>query len=36
MRQTDSAMRMLIAEYRAVLTNSYIKENLRGGGKALL
>ncbi len=33
MRQTDSAMRMLIAEYRAVLTNSYIKENLRGGVK---
>ena len=33
MRQTESAMRMLIAEYRAVLTNSYIKENLMGGGK---
>ena len=33
MRQTDSAMRMLIAEYRAVLTNSYIKENLMGGVK---
>ncbi len=33
MRQTDSAMRMLVNAYKAVLTNSYIKENRLGGVK---
>ena len=30
MRQTDSAMRMLISAYKAVLANCYIKETLAG------
>ncbi|WP_303961310.1 autotransporter outer membrane beta-barrel domain-containing protein [Succinatimonas hippei] len=33
MRQTDSAMRMLISAYKAVLANCYIKETLVGGVK---
>ena len=33
MRQTDSAMRMLISAYKAVLANCYIKETLAGGVK---
>ncbi len=36
MRQTESAMRMLVNAYKAVLSNCYLKENLMGGGKALL
>ena len=32
MKQTESAMRMLINAYKAVLSNCYIKENLAGGG----
>lgn len=36
MRQTESAMRMLVNAYKAVLSNCYVKENLAGGGKALL
>ena len=30
-RQTDSAMHMLVSAYKSVLTNCYIKENLTGG-----
>lgn len=30
MRQTDSAMHMLVNAYKAVLSNSYIKENRLG------
>ena len=33
MRQTDSAMRMLISAYKAVLAKCYIKETLAGGVK---
>lgn len=36
MRQTESAMRMLVNAYKAVLSNCYLKENFMGGGKALL
>ncbi len=37
MRQTNSALRMLAAAYKAVLTNCHIKEIMSmGGGKALL
>ena len=36
MKQTESAVRMLISAYKAVLTNCYIKENLLGGGKRLV
>ena len=36
MKQTESAMRMLINAYKAVLSNCYIKESLMGGGKASL
>lgn len=32
MKQTESAMRMLINAYKAVLSNCYIKENIAGGG----
>lgn len=35
MRQTESAMRMLICAYRAVLSNCFNKEFLRGGVKRL-
>ena len=31
MRQTESAMRMLVSAYKAVLSNCYLKENLMGG-----
>ena len=33
MRQTESAMRMLVNAYKAVLSNCYVKENLAGGIK---
>lgn len=33
MKQTESAVRMLISAYKAVLTNCYIKENLLRGVK---
>lgn len=36
MKQTESAVRMLISAYKAVLTNCYIKENLLGRGKRLV
>ena len=36
MKQTESAVRMLISAYKAVLTNCYIKENLLGGGETVL
>ena len=36
MKQTESAMRMLINAYISVLSNCYIKEHLAGGGKAHL
>ncbi len=32
MKQTESAIRMLINAYKAVLSNCYIKENIVGGG----
>ena len=31
MRQTESAMRMLVSAYKAVLSNCYLKENRMGG-----
>lgn len=35
MRQTESAMRMLVNAYKAVLSNCHIKEIMAmGGGKA--
>lgn len=36
MRQTDSAIHMLVNAYKAVLNNCYVKETLAGGGKAPL
>lgn len=35
MRQTESAMRMLINAYKAVLTNCFNKEFVAGGGKTI-
>lgn len=32
MRQTNSAINMLIHAYKAILSNCYIKEKLAGGG----
>ena len=32
MRQTESAMRMLVNAYKTVLSNCYVKENRMGGG----
>lgn len=36
MKLTHSAMTMLLRAYKAILSNCYVKENLTGGGKAIL
>ncbi len=35
MRQTNSAINMLVHAYKAILSNCYIKEKLLGGGKSV-
>ena len=35
MKQTRSAINMLISAYKSILTNCYSKELVMGGGKAI-